>query len=193
MLVLVHFPKPASHYAWMNSLETVQYWTYNNLRDVISFEFCLNLTSCHTSIIPHELHAWANKGYQALSYDQSNRSTWEQDYYIHSNLWNVLIIGMPNFNYSIRSNLWKEQIIEINNHSNCSNWQVQLSYIFCYNDSSSYYQLLPIERYVAGNRLMDNTVHVLYYPWSASIHLEWVESAVTFRIHFSSMSQTMPE
>ena len=83
MLVLVHFHEPASRYTWMNSLETVQYWkwtiAYNNLRDVISFEFCLAQTSCHTSIIPHELHSWSNKGYQALSYDQLNRSTWEQD------------------------------------------------------------------------------------------------------------------
>ena len=30
------------------------------------------------------------------------------DYRIHSNLWNVLIIGTPNFNYLIRSNSWNE-------------------------------------------------------------------------------------
>ena len=41
---------------------------------------------------------------------------------------------------------------EINNRSNRSNGQVLLSFIFsCYNVSRSYYQLLPMERYVAGN------------------------------------------
>ena len=45
-----------------------------------------------------------------------------------------------------RMNFW------VNNHSNCSNRQVLLSFIFfCYNVSCSYYQLLPMEHYIAGN------------------------------------------
>ena len=44
-------------------------------------------------------------------------------YRIRSNLWNVLIIGMPNFNYLIRSNSQNEWIFEINNHSNRLNGQ----------------------------------------------------------------------
>ena len=74
------------------------------------------------------------------------------EYRTRSNLWNVLIIGTPNLNHLIRSNSWNEWIFEINNHSNRSNGQVLLSFIFsCYNVSRSYYQFLPMERYVAGN------------------------------------------
>ena len=43
-----------------------------------------------------------------------------------------------------RMNFW-------NNHSNRSNRQALLSFIFCYDSLHSYYQLLPIEHYVAGN------------------------------------------
>ena len=45
--------------------------------------------------------------------------------------------------------------------------------------SRLYYQVLPMERYVAAREF--------------SIHLEWVDSGVAFRIHFSSVSQKMPE
>ena len=75
------------------------------------------------------------------------------NYCIRSNLWNVLIIGTSNFSYLIRSNSWNKWIFEINNHSNRSNGQLLLSFIFsCYNNvSHSYYQFLPMDRYVAGN------------------------------------------
>ena len=71
-------------------------------------------------------------------------------YRICSNLKNVLIIGMPNFNYLIRSNSQNERIFEINNHCNCLNGQLLLSCIFPAIMSCLYYQL-PMKRYVAGN------------------------------------------
>ena len=62
------------------------------------------------------------------------------------------MIGTSNFNYLICSNSWNEWIFETNNRSNRSNRQVLLSFIFsCYNVSCSYYQLLPVESYLAGN------------------------------------------
>ena len=87
------------------------------------------------------------------------------------------IIGMPNCNYLIRSNSWNEWIFEINNHSNLLNGQVLLKFIFsCYNVSHSYYQLLPMERYVAATE--------------SSIRLKRVDSGIAFHIHFSSVSQS---
>ena len=92
------------------------------------------------------------------------------NYRTRSNLWNVLIIETPNFNYVIRSNSWNGWIFEINNHSNRSNGQVLLSFIFsCYKISS----------------------HGMLRTMESSICLEWVESAVAFRIYFTSASQKM--
>ena len=47
-------------------------------------------------------------------------------YRIRCNLWKVLIIGTPNFNYLIRSNSWNEWIFGIKKHFNHSNGQVLL-------------------------------------------------------------------
>ena len=56
------------------------------------------------------------------------------------------------FNYLFHSKSWNEWYFEITNHSNRSNGQVLLSFNFsCYNVSRSYYQLLLMEHYVAGN------------------------------------------
>ena len=98
---------------------------------------------------------------------------WIEYYRTRSNLWNVVIIGMPNFNYLICSNSWNKWIFEINNHSNRSNGQVLLSFIFsCYNVSWLYY--LPMEHYV---------------PWNLqSVWNEWRAPDVAFHIYFSSTS-----
>ena len=84
-----------------------------------------------------------------------------------------------------RSNYWNaefllfnsrnEWIFEIYNHFNRSNGQLLLSFIFsCHNVSL----VLP------------TSSHGALCSRESSIHLEWVESAVTFRIHFSSVSQS---
>ena len=104
-------------------------------------------------------------------------------YSTHYNLWNVLIIEMPNFNYLIRFNSWNKWIFEINNHSNRSNRQVLLSFIFsCYSVSRSYYQLLPMERYVAGN------LQSAWNEWrtplpSAFISPPWVRKCQSKRVN----------
>ena len=73
-----------------------------------------------------------------------------------SNYWNLA----PNINW----------IFKINNHCNCLNGQVLLSFVFsCYNVSRFYYQfLLPVECYVRSRKPL--------------ICLEWVNSAVAFCI-----------
>ena len=104
-------------------------------------------------------------------------------YRIHSNLRNILIIGTPNFNYLICSNSWNEWIFEINNHSNRSNEQVLLSFIFsCYNVSRLYYQLLPVEHYIAGNLQSAWNEWTALLP-SAFISPPWVRKCQSKRLN----------
>ena len=101
------------------------------------------MEKAHERFQPHaqsNSHTEAVMKFQALQHPGIGAQLSTQlTVYICSNLWNVLIIGTPNFNYLICSNSWNEQIFETNTLSNCSNRQVLLSFIFsCYNVSRSY-------------------------------------------------------
>ena len=53
------------------------------------------------------------------------------DYCIHSNLWNILIIGTQGLNYLILSNSWNESILTNKyDHSDRSNRKILLGFIF---------------------------------------------------------------
>ena len=75
-----------------------------------------------------------------------------------SNHWNAEF-------YLIHSNSWNKWIFEINNHSNHSNRQVLLSFIF--------FAIMCLDR-------TTNSSHGTLHTMESSIRLEWVESAIAF-------------
>ena len=102
------------------------------------------------------------------------------DLMLHKNNNTVFaLIYMEHANYWITKFLLNEWIFEINNHSNQPNRQVLIS--SSYNVSYSYYQLLPMERYVAEN------LH------SALNEGRALSPSSHFAFNLSSVSQKMPE